>query len=76
LQTYRALLGRKAAKAVKKLEDDIQALMPKTEETGAAGKIREFWERAVSWFREEAGQAHVITEDTGETTQGAEKEAK
>jgi hypothetical protein len=67
LGTYRALLGKEAARAVKDLEDDITALMAKTEEKDAAAKIREFWERAVGWFREAPGQAHVVVEDaTGE----------
>jgi hypothetical protein len=65
LGTYRALLGKEAAKVVKDLEDDITALMPKTEDKGAADKIREFWERAVNWFREEPGQAHIVEEDQG-----------
>jgi hypothetical protein len=73
LGTYRALLGKEAAKAVKALEDDITALMTKTEEKDAAAKIREFWERAISWFREEPGQAHVVEE--GEVEE-AEQDAK
>jgi hypothetical protein len=65
LGTYRALLGKEAAKVVKDLEDDITALMPKTEDKGAAERIREFWERAVNWFREEPGQAHIVEDDQG-----------
>jgi hypothetical protein len=65
LGTYRALLGKEAAKVVKELEDDITALMPKTENKGAADKIREFWERAVNWFQEEPGQAHIVEDDQG-----------
>ncbi|MFC1765436.1 hypothetical protein ACFL6U_25615 [Planctomycetota bacterium] len=60
LGTYRALLGKEAAKTVKQMEDEITALIPKTKQKGAAGKIRGFWEQAVSWFREEPGQAHVV----------------
>ncbi|MBN2130103.1 MAG: YfdX family protein [Sedimentisphaerales bacterium] len=73
LGTYRALLGKEVAKGVQKLEDDIAALMPKTEEKGAAEKIREFWERAVSWFREEPGQAHVVEEGEGEQAEQPRK---
>jgi len=73
LGTYRALLGKEAAKVVQKLEDDITALMPKTEDKGAAEKIREFWERAVSWFREEPGQAHIVEEQEAEAKKAPKK---
>lgn len=73
LGTYRALLGKEAAKGVQNLEDDIAALMPKTEDKGAAEKIREFWERAVSWFREEPGQAHVVEGGEGEQAEQPKK---
>jgi hypothetical protein len=63
LGVYRTLVGSDAAKEAKQLEDDIAAVMSKVKAEGAASKIREFWERAVSWFREEPGQAHVVEED-------------
>ena len=66
LGTYRALLGKEAAKSVKQLEDDITALMATIENEGAAAKIREFWERAVNLFRQEPGQAHIEEEGNGE----------
>jgi hypothetical protein len=65
LGTYRALLGKDAGKAAKELEDEITALMAKTEWNEAAGKIRGFWERVVSWFRQEPGQAHIVEKDSG-----------
>jgi hypothetical protein len=76
LGTYRALLGKEAAKVVKQLEDDIVALMNKTEQKDAAATIRGFWERAVSWFREEPGQAHVVQKDGGEEKNEASKGKK
>jgi hypothetical protein len=76
LGTYRALLGKEASKAVKKLEDDITALLPKTTDKGAADKIREFWERAVSWFREETGQAHIVESDAAQKPAGKPKTRK
>ena len=60
LGTYGALVGKDGAKVVKELEDDIAELMARTDEVGAASSIRGFWERAVSWFREGPGQAHVV----------------
>jgi hypothetical protein len=76
LGTYRALLGKDAGKAAKQLEDDIVALMPKTEEKGAAGKIRAFWERVVSWFRQEPGQAHKVETDSDGESARAETDKK
>lgn len=76
LGTYRALLGKEAPKAVKALEDDITALMPKAGEKGAAETIREFWERAVSWFQQETGQAHVVTESVADTPKVVAKTKK
>ena len=76
LGTYRALLGKEAGKVVKQLEDDITALLPKTKERGAAGKVRSFWERAVSLFREEPGQAHVVEKDSSEKVEKATEAKK
>jgi hypothetical protein len=73
LGTYRALLGKQAAKVVKQLEDDIATLMPKIKQKEAASNIRGFWERATSWFREEPGQAHVVEDNSDE---GAKKASK
>lgn len=74
LGTYRALLGQEAGQVVKQLEDDITALMSKTEEKGAAERIRGFWERAVKLFREEPGQAHTVNATpTLQTNQSAVK---
>ena len=74
LGTYRALLGQEAGQVVKQLEDDITALMSKTEEKGAAEKIRGFWERAVKLFRDEPGQAHTVNAaPTVQTNQPAAK---
>ena len=73
LGMYRALVGREAAKAVRQLEDDITALVPRTNEQNAAGEIREFWERAVSWLREATGQAHVVEGDAGDQAERAVK---
>jgi hypothetical protein len=74
LGTYRALLGQEAGQVVKQLEDDITTLMSKTEEKGAAEKIRGFWERAVKMFREESGQAHTVDAvPTVQTNQPATK---
>lgn len=74
LGTYRALLGQEAGQVVKQLEDDITALMSKTEGKGAAEKIRGFWERAVKLFREEPGQAHTVNAaPTVQTNQPAAK---
>ena len=45
----------------------------------AAEKIRRFWERAVSWFREEQGQAHVVEMAEGDEVtpaKGAKKQKK
>ena len=61
LGTYRALLGPEAGKTVKQLEDDINALLAKTEEKGAAENIRGYWERTVKLFREELSQAHSVS---------------
>jgi hypothetical protein len=66
LGMYRALLGKEAAKVVKQLEDEITATMQMLEDKGTAGRIREYWERAVSWFRESPGQARVIEKDAAE----------
>ncbi len=62
LGMYRELMGKDAAavKEVKQLEDDIAALMPKTQVKETAGIIRGFWERAVKLFHQEPGQAHVV----------------
>lgn len=74
LGTYRAVLGKDASQVVKQLEDDITALMSKTEEKGAADKIRGFWERAVKLFRDEPGQARTVNaESTVHTNQPAAK---
>jgi hypothetical protein len=74
LGTYRALLGQEAGKVVRQLEDDVTALMSKTEEKGAAEKIRGFWERAVKLFREEPGQARTVNaESPAQTNQPAAK---
>ncbi|MGB5834965.1 MAG: hypothetical protein WBG92_23685 [Thiohalocapsa sp.] len=61
LGTYRSLLGAEDAEVVQALADDIAALMPKTEGSGAASQIRGFWERAVSWFQQSPGQADIVT---------------
>jgi len=76
LGMYRAALGKDDSKVIKQLEDDIAALMPKTEEIGAAGKIRNFWERAVNWFRDEPGQAHVVDNNSGGETEQVQKVKK
>ena len=76
LGTYRALLGKEAAKVVKELEDDITELMPKIKQKEAAGKIRSFWERAVSWFREEPGQAHIVEQNLDDESEGVSKSNK
>lgn len=67
LGAYRSLVGTKEAEVVQDLENEIAALMPKTEDTGAAGKIRGFWERAVSWFQKEPSQARVVEGGTGDS---------
>ena len=75
LGTYRALLGQEAGQVVKRLEDDIAALMTKTEDKGAAEKIRGFWERAAKLFREEPGQAHTVdASPAAQTNQPAAKQ--
>ena len=68
LAAYRSLVGKEAVKKVKKLEDDIQAMKKQLKNKGSASKIRRFWERAVSWFKEEPGQARV-TEKSSEKKQ-------
>ncbi len=73
LSTYRALVGKEAAKAVKQLENDITALMPKIKAQEAAATIRKFWERAVSWFREEPGQARVVEKGSSEADTAAKQ---
>lgn len=64
LAAYRTLVGKEAGEKVKKLEEDIQALEGTVQKGGAAAQIRRFWERAVSWFKEEPGQAHVTPESS------------
>ena len=66
LGTYRAVLGKEAAKVVKALDDEIALLMAKIQGADAAAKIRAFWEQAVSWFQGQPGQAHVVEKDAGE----------
>lgn len=60
LETYKALLSKDAGEKVKELQDDITQLLGTLEEKGAAGKVREFWERAVSWFQERRGQSITV----------------
>lgn len=74
LGAYRVLLGKEAPKVVQQLEKDIAALMDKTEEKDAAKKIRGFWERAVSLFREEQGQARIVEQDEGKAPKKSEKQ--
>lgn len=57
LQAYRELVGERAAKTVRTLEEDIGVLKGKLREVGAADKIRGFWNRAASWFKSEPNQA-------------------
>ncbi len=66
LETYWPLVDKEAAIAVKQLEDDITALVPKVEEKGAAAKIRKFWERAVNWFHENPSEAHIVENESEE----------
>ncbi len=67
LALYRAATGKEAAKAAKQLEDEIAALKPRIKDKGVTEKIRQFWERAVSWIQEAPGQSHVVKEDSGES---------
>jgi hypothetical protein len=55
-----------AGEKVKKLQDDIAELSGKLAVQDAADKVREFWERVVSWFQEKRGQA-VTTDNEAET---------
>ncbi|KPK37723.1 MAG: hypothetical protein AMJ65_13935 [Phycisphaerae bacterium SG8_4] len=41
-----------------------------------AGKVRSFWGRAVSLFREEPGQAHVVEKDSSEKVEKATEAKK
>jgi hypothetical protein len=66
LETYKALLSKEAGEKVKKLQDDIAELSGKLAVQDAADKVREFWERVVSWFQEKRGQA-VTTDNEAET---------
>lgn len=68
LATYRGLLGSEAGVKVKKLEEDIRTIEKTLQQSGSAAKIRGFWERVVSWFKEEPGQARV-TEKSEEKKQ-------
>lgn len=70
LGTYRALVGTEAAQSVEELEKEIADLMPKTEEQGAAAAIRDFWERTVSLFSDEPGQARVVQEGSAGAAKG------
>jgi hypothetical protein len=63
LETYKALLSKEAGEKVKELQDDITELSDKLGEKGAADKVREFWERVVSWFQERRGQAATTDEE-------------
>jgi hypothetical protein len=76
LGTYRAILGKEAAKDVKQLEDDIVSMISKTKEKDAAAKIRDFWERAISWFREEPGQAHIVMKESDKDVDKTSKTKK
>jgi hypothetical protein len=67
LSAYRGIVDKDAAKEAKRLDEDITKLMNKTKGKEAAAKIREFWERSVSWFKEEQGQAHVVEEESSPT---------
>lgn len=69
LETYRSLADKEAANTVKRLEDDITSLLPKLKEKGSAAVIRTFWERAVNWFHEEPGEAHIVEEESEEETE-------
>lgn len=74
LQVYRGLVDKPQREKVETLEDEISALMSKTREEGAAAKIRGYWERAVSWFRDEPGKAKVVKqpEASGGDTKSSE----
>ena len=69
LGMYRELMGEDASRSVKRLEDDIAALMPKTRGKETAGVIRGFWQRAVKLFHQEPGQAHVVSKRPEGTTE-------
>jgi len=47
--------------------------MTKTESMDAAPKIRGFWERAVSLFQDEPGQAQVVEEGEEKAAQEGQK---
>jgi hypothetical protein len=73
LSTYRTALGKEESDIVKALEEEITALTTKTENEGAAAKIRGFWERAVSLFQDEPGQAEVVEEGVEKAAQEGQK---
>ena len=60
LGVYRELVGKDVSMDVTKLEGDIAALISKTEETGAAAKIHNCWQRAADLFRKTPGEAHIV----------------
>ena len=68
LETHRVFIDEQPDGKVKVLQDEIAALLEEVEGEGAAGKIRNFWERVVSWFHKEPGEVQATTAEPAEPT--------
>lgn len=66
LESYRAVIDEEPEGKVKALQDEMATLISQIEEEGAAGKIRKYWERVVSWFHKEPGEAESTSADAQE----------
>ena len=57
LEAYRGLVGADEAKLATDLEKEIERVSGEIEKPGVAARIRGMWDKATSWFKEEAGEA-------------------
>ena len=58
LEAYRGLVGADEAKPAADLEKEIEKVSGEIEKPGVSDRIRGMWDKATSWFKREAGQAH------------------
>ena len=57
LEAYRGLVSADDAKPAAELEKEIEKLSGEIEKPGGEKQIRSMWDKATSWFKQEAGQA-------------------
>jgi hypothetical protein len=75
LVMYRGIIGEEKNDEVQKLEADISNLQANIERGGAAGEIREFWDRVVGWFARENRETRATTDTKDQKTGGADRTA-